>query len=126
MKVRGVVECKNCHKPRCIYSATSVSKMLPPLSPPINDQSVDEDPHATQVVQEYRAMAKARLNDAMVSPIYMCGMSPLDPDDPFYDVFLADPSLDCDTHIQAEFYVSRVEPTRLELCCHCAGSTRET
>ncbi len=55
---------------------SSVSKMLPPLSPHVNDERV-EDPQATQDVQEYHAMAKARLNDAMVSPIYMCGMAPL-------------------------------------------------
>jgi hypothetical protein len=66
-------------------------------------------------------MAKVRLKDAMLSPIYMCGMAPLDSDDPSYNGFLAEPSMDCDTHIESNFYVSRVEPTRLELCCHCAG-----
>ena len=48
-------------------------------------------------------------------------MTPLDSDDPFHDIFLCDPLLDCDTHIEPEFYVSRIVPTRLELCCHCAG-----
>jgi hypothetical protein len=26
-KVRGVVECKNCHKPRCIFSQSAISQM---------------------------------------------------------------------------------------------------
>ena len=107
--------------PRSIHSATSVSKMLTPLSSPVNDERI-EDLHATQDVQEYHAMAKARLNDAMVSPIYMCGMAAsLDSNDPFYDVFLAGPSLNRDTHIEAEFYVSQVEPTRLELLLPLCG-----
>ncbi len=93
-KVRGAAECKNCHKPCCIHSTMSVSNMRPPLSPSVNDERV-EDPHIIQSVKRYQAMAKTRLNDAMVSPIYMCGMaSLLDPMIPINDVFLDDPSLD--------------------------------
>jgi hypothetical protein len=47
-------------------------------------------------------------------------MAPLDSDDPFHDIFLCDPSLDFDKHIEAEFYVSRILPTRMELFGHCA------
>lgn len=51
-------------------------------------------------------------------------MAPLDPDDPCYDIFLCDTTLDCETHLEPEFFVSRIEPTRLELCCHCAGVSK--
>ena len=119
-KVRGVVECKNCQKPRCIFSHFSVSHMRVPLPLPVDGEE-GEATHPMDNVHQYQAQAKARLIDAMMSPIFMCGMAPLDSDDPFYDIFLADPSLDCDKHIEAEFYVSRIEPTRLEICCHCAG-----
>ena len=47
-------------------------------------------------------------------------MTPLDLDDPCHELYLCDTSLDCDSHVEAEFYVSRVQPSRLELCCHCA------
>ena len=77
-----------------------------------------------QEVQEYVAMAKGRLNDAIDSPIYICGMAPLDPDDPCYDIFHCDTTLDCETHLEPEYYVSRIEPMRLELCCHCAGVSK--
>ena len=38
-----------------------------------------------------------------------------------YDVFNCEPSLDCNSHIEAIFYTSKFQPTRVELCCHCAG-----
>ena len=103
-KVRGVVECNTCQKPRCIYSLAAVSQMKPP--PPqhnyLNDQR-DEAPPSAQEVKQYHALAKGRLDDAVESPIFICGMAPLHSDDPFHDIFLCDPLLDCDTHIEPEF-----------------------
>ena len=29
--------------------------------------------------------------------------------------------MDCTTHIEADFYTSKVQLARVELCCHCAG-----
>jgi hypothetical protein len=66
-------------------------------------------------------MARGKLQDAMESPIYICGMAPLDPDDPCYEIFVCDTTLECDKHVEAEFYVSKIQPSRLELCCYCAG-----
>ncbi len=67
------------------------------------------------------SMVKGRLQDAIESPIFICGMAPLDPDDPTcHELFLCDTSLDCDSHVEADFYVSRIQSSRLELCCHCA------
>ena len=57
-----------------------------------------EEIHACRVV------AKDRLHDATESPIFICGMAALDYDEPFYNIFLCDPSLDCDTHIEAIFF----------------------
>ncbi len=65
---------------------------------------------------------KDRLHDAMELSIFICGKAPPDPDDPCYDIFLCDTSLDCDTHVEADFYVSGIEPSRKEICCHCAGA----
>jgi len=49
-------------------------------------------------------------------------MTTLDHDDPCYDMFQCDPSLECDSHVESEFYVSRIHPDRVVLCCHCAGT----
>ncbi len=67
------------------------------------------------------SMVKGRLQDAIESPIFICGMAPLDLDGPCHELFLCGTLLDCDSYVEAEFYVSRVQPSRLELCCHCAG-----
>jgi hypothetical protein len=40
------------------------------------------------------AFAKDKLDDAAESLIYMCGMAPLDPEDPCFDIFQCDPYLD--------------------------------
>jgi hypothetical protein len=120
-RVRGVVACKDCHKPRCIYSLSALSHMKPPL-PQATQGNVDDIVLApAHELHMYRTMARDRLHDAMESPIFVCGMAPLDPDDPCYDVFHCDPSLDCNAHIEANFYTSKIQPTRVELCCHCAG-----
>jgi hypothetical protein len=64
------------------------------------------------------------IHDAMESTIssYMCGMAAFDLDDPCYEIFHCDPSLECDTHLESEYYVSRIQPSRLVMCCHCAGT----
>jgi hypothetical protein len=72
-------------------------------------------------ILNYRAMARARLHDAMESVIFVCGMAPLNQDDTCYEVFLFDTSLDCIADIEANFYTSKIQPTRVELCCYCAG-----
>ena len=61
------------------------------------------------------------LHGAMDSSIFICGMTQLDPDDPCYVIFHCGPSLDCTTHIEADFYTSKVQLARVELCCHSAG-----
>jgi hypothetical protein len=79
-----------------------------------------EVPATHEEVQKYMAMAKGMLIDAMESTIFICNMAPLDHDDPCSNRFLYDTSQDCDSPLEPEFYVSKIQPTRLELCCHCA------
>ncbi len=74
--------------------------------------------------QEYISFVKDnKLHDPMESSIFIiCGMAPLDPDDPCYGKFhQCDISLDCEAHVEADFYVSGIKPSRKEICCHCAG-----
>ena len=95
--------------------------MKPPLPPANPDNTAPDRAPPTDTKEQYHKMAKDRLHDAMESPIFMCGMSPLSPEDLCCDKFQCDPSLDCDTHIEANFYTSAIQRERLELCCHCAG-----
>ncbi len=66
-------------------------------------------------------IAKDRLVDATESAIYMCGMAALDLDDSFFDIFQCDPTFDRDSHIESEFYTSKIQPSRVNICCHCTG-----
>jgi hypothetical protein len=121
-KVRGVVECNQCSKPRCIYSQYALSNMRPPLPrlDPDNDTTTESPTDTAEEVRHYIAMAREKLEDAMESPIYICGMAPLDPYDSCFDIFLCDTTLDCDKHVEAEFYVSKIQQSRLESCFYCA------
>jgi hypothetical protein len=69
-------------------------------------------------------MVKDSLEDAIEYAIYMCGMVALDTADPCYDIYYhCDPSLECDTHVESEFYISKIQQGRMVLCCHCARAS---
>jgi hypothetical protein len=96
--------------------------MKPPSPIVIPDNLDSTVPTMTkEEMQKYRALAKDMLRDASESTIFACGMAPLDYDDPLYDIFQCDPSLNCGTLVEADFYTSRIMPRRIELCCHCTS-----
>jgi hypothetical protein len=74
-------------------------------------------------VKRYITMAKDRLQDAIENTLFICGMAPLDPDNPCYDIFKRDPSMDCDTHVESEYYASKIMPQDIPMCCQCAGTS---
>ena len=51
-------------------------------------------PVTPEEVRQYMVMARGKLQDAMESPIYICGVAPTNPDDPCYAIFLFDTTLD--------------------------------
>lgn len=82
-RVRRVVECNSCMKPRYIYYYNSLATMSPP--PPARPDYGTPRP-ITQlevIIMQYKALANDRLHDAMESAIFMCGMAALDTDDTF-------------------------------------------
>ena len=116
-RVLGVVDCKSCLKPRCIYSLSALSQMKPPPPPIIpNNHDNTMPPVIKEEIKSYRAVAKDMLRDAMESTIFVCGIKPLGHDDPMYDIFQCDPSLECNTHIEADFYTPHIWSGRKELC----------
>jgi hypothetical protein len=96
-------------------------KPRPPLNIRDNLDIYTFTPMTKEDIYKYRVLAKDRLHDAMESPIFIRGIVPFDSDDPMYDIFRCDPSLDCNTHIEAGFYTSRTKADRIELCCNCVG-----
>jgi len=83
IRVRAVEDYNTYSKPRCIYSQFAVSQMKPP-SPLVLPDCLDSTVPTTtkEEVQKHRALAKDRLRDAAESTIFICGMAPLDYDDP--------------------------------------------
>jgi hypothetical protein len=72
-------------------------------------------------VQQYTSSAKDIMVDATEYIIYMCGMTPLEPNYTCFDIFQCNPALDYYSHIESEFYTSKIQPTRVNTFCHCAG-----
>ncbi len=101
-----------------LSDATLIMPPLPQLNP--DNATTTKAPVTTEDVRQYISMARGRLKDAMEFSICIYGMDSLDLDDPCYDICVCDTSLDCDTHVEAEFDVSKIQPIHLELYCYCA------
>ena len=93
--------------------------MKPP--PPLNISDILDNiiPLMTkEEIHTYRAVPKDMMHDATESAISICGMAPMDTDDPFYNIF---PTLNCNPHIEGDFYTFRIMPEPIKLCCYYAG-----
>ena len=112
---RGVVQCKDCLKPRLVYSATAPNRMVPPVVEgvtPTNEQ-----------IKDCQDMAQQVLQDCLTSSTYICGAPILDEEHPFHGVFVTQMTLGC--HDAVEPYYYSTTPSRLgefsqTLCCFCA------
>jgi len=85
----------------------AVSHMKPHVAPSCNNQLKNSPATSHEVLlQQYLSMVnKERMQDVMKSLIFICRTAPLDSDDPCHELFLCDSSLDCDSHVEAEFYI---------------------
>ena len=117
--VRGVVFCKECEKPRCIFS-----KRAPQLLEPATTDS--EARPLAEAVSECRNYAKEQLRVATENPLFVCGMQPLDSDHPLYGVFVTRPSVECHDPVEVDYYrQSKKEWCEETLCAYCAGGAGE-
>jgi hypothetical protein len=117
--IRGAVSCKECTKPRCLYSAISPSRMKPPTT--------IGDPEPTlQAIRLCREYAIEEFDKAQNSEFYVCWMQPFDDDDPMYEVILAREGFECHHHVEFEYYNNPKILTSsfdAKLCAYCAGSS---
>ena len=95
--IRGIVSCKDCLKPRCMYSAISPNRMKPVAS------NGDPEPSA-QAIRLCREYAMEKFDEFQNSDYYVCGMQPFDADDPMYGVIIAHEGLECHHHVEFEYY----------------------
>ena len=113
--VRGVVECKDCLKPRVLFSLTSPSRMILAAE----DGASEPTPAA---VAECRAYAAQQLEAAENSELFLCGMQPFDADHPFYGVLVTREGLLCSDHMEVEYYTHNKQKAswfQPDLCAYC-------
>jgi hypothetical protein len=120
-KIRATVKCLFCKRPRCIYSDTAPSRMLP-------STIEGEELMNPAAVKACRKMAVEVLHEAAAAPIYLCGMQPLDESHPFHGVFVTREQLDCDSPMEFEYYKCTQKNAswlNIKLCGHCGREEGE-
>ena len=116
--VRGVVTCRDCMKPRCLYSSTSPCRMKP--------ASINGEPEPTsQAIRLCREYAMEKLAEAQVNALFVCGMQPFDGDDLMYGVIVTRDGLECHHAMEFEYYHVKIVASwfHANLCAYCAGSS---
>jgi hypothetical protein len=118
---RGAVTCKDCCKPRVIFSISAPRNMVPP-------NHEDGTAPSKHEVQACMAMAAAAVKEATEGELYICGAQPLSEDHPFHDVFYCYNHLECSTHVEPQFYKKGGKSTTSsiwsihDMCSICAGT----
>ena len=86
--IRGVVPCKDCMKPRYLYSFTSPNKMKPN---PV-DGAIEPTGDAIRMCREYGVQQFESVQD---NELYVCGMQHFDADELMYGVIVTRDGLEC-------------------------------
>jgi hypothetical protein len=94
--IRDIVSCKDCMKPRCLYSAILPNRMKP--------AACNGDPEPTaQGIRLCREYSMGNFDEIQNSDYYVCGVQPFDADDPMYGVIIAREGLECHHHVEFEY-----------------------
>jgi hypothetical protein len=94
--VRGVVECKKCMKPRCLFPTDALNRMKP--APIARIEPIYEG------IKACREYAMQLLEAASEKPLYICGMRPLEPDKPVRKLIISRDGLECHDPVEFEYY----------------------
>ena len=92
--IRGVVECKECQKPRCLFSIDAPNRMKP--------TTIDGVEPTNEEIKACREYAMQQLEAASENPLYVCGMQPLEPDNPMHKLIIARDGLECHDLVEFE------------------------
>jgi len=115
--VRRVLECKERMKPRYLFSNDAPNRMKPtPLI--IGSEPTNED------IKECWEYAMQQLEATMENDVYICGMQPLEPDNPMHRLIIARDGLECNDLFKFEYYTHpylNAEWFKATMCAYCAG-----
>ncbi len=117
--VRGVVACKECFKPRCLFSMDAPMWMKPV-------PSIHEIEPTNEEIKACREYAMHQLEAAMESDLNTCGMQPLEPNNPMHTQIIARDGLKCYDPVEFEYYnhpYHNAEWFKAAMCAYCAGSS---
>jgi hypothetical protein len=116
--VRGVVECKDCMKPRCLFSVVAPNRMKP--------ASIDGREPSNDEIKACREYAAQQMEAAIENPLYICGMQPLEPDNLMHTIIIARDGLECHDHVEFDYYThpyQNAEWFKAAMCAYCASSS---
>ena len=90
-KVRGILDCHECGKPRCIYS-----------------------------VKKLDIVATRKVDDIRCSKLYVCGSFLFLPDSMYHSTIVVRQALSCEEHVEVQYYSSTL-CSFPPVCYHCGG-----
>ena len=105
-------------KPCCIYSTNAPARMKPP--------GIDGKEPTLEAIKECREYAGQQMDAAKENELYICGMQPLDPDNPMHGVIIARNGLECHDHVEFEYFSQPYQNAawyNAKLCAYCAGTS---
>ena len=79
-----------------------------------------------EAIKECREYAGQQMDAAKENELYICGMQPLDPDNPMHGVIIARNGLECHDHVEFEYFSQPYQNAawyNAKLCAYCAGTS---
>ena len=101
--LRGIDKCKDCIKPRCMYSLTSSSKMKPCAINGVAEPT-------TEAIRLCRNFAMQKLQEAQDNDVFVCGMQPFDDNDLMHGAIITRRGLECHRPMEFHYYGAKVQP----------------
>eukprot|EP00873_Tetraselmis_striata_P001580 jgi/Tetstr1/421844/TSEL_012744.t1 len=118
--VRGVVTCKDCMRPRCLYSLTHPRNMEPAATM-VDGKKVH--PSVTEKA-ECKQYALQNFHAAAEHNSFLCGMQPFDDDHPLHGVLVTRSNITCGSPVEFEYYSTQTKRATwfdATTCAWCAG-----
>ena len=88
--------------------------------------TIDGVEPTNEEIKACREYAMQQLEAASENPLYVCGMQPLEPDNPMHKLIIARDGLECHDPMEFEYYnhpYHNAEWFKASMCAYCAGTS---
>eukprot|EP00873_Tetraselmis_striata_P001254 jgi/Tetstr1/421518/TSEL_012465.t1 len=120
--VRGVVTCKDCMRPRCMYSLTHPRNMEPAATV-VDGKKVQ--PSVTEKA-ECKQYALQNFHAAAEHNSFLSGMQPFDDNHPLHGVLVTRSNITCGSLVEFEYYSTQTKRATWFDANTCAWAQRAT